>query len=94
MLTLSETAATLLAESRSRKGIPDDAVLRVAGAAGEGEQGVTLGFVDEPEAGDRTGSAHGMKLCVAPDVAEALDGAQIDTQISGGSTQLVIVPAG
>lgn len=95
MLTLSPTAATMLSETRSQQaGIPDDATLRIAAApAQDGEQaGITLGFVDQPQDGDQTGEAHGLPICVAPEVADALDGAAIDVQQDGESAQLVIVP--
>jgi Fe-S cluster assembly iron-binding protein IscA len=92
MLTLSEAAATLLGEARARQGIPDDALLRVAAASGQ-EQGLRLGFVDQPQAGDQTGTAHGMKMCVAADVADDLEGTAIDVETIGDDTQLVIVPA-
>lgn len=96
MLTLSQPAATMLTDVRSQQGIPDDALLRVAGAT-DGEQGISLGFVDTPMDGDHTASVHGLSYCVAPDVAEALEGAKIDVQDdsadSTGSAHLVIVPA-
>ena len=77
MLTLSQPAATLLTDARSQQGIPDDALLRVAGAT-DGEQGISLGFVDTPMEGDHTASVHGLAYCVAPEVADALDAAKID----------------
>jgi hypothetical protein len=43
--------------------------------------------------GDETGDAHGMPICVAPEVADALSGATIDTQTEGEQTRLVLVPA-
>ena len=96
MLTLSQPAATILTDARSQQGIPDDALLRVA-AATDGEQGISLGFVDMPMEGDHTASAHGLAYCVAPEVADALDAAKIDVQDpeagSTGETHLVIVPA-
>lgn len=96
MLTLSKPAATALTDVRSQQGIPDDAMLRVA-AAQDGEQGISLGFVDEPMDGDQTDTVHGLGICVAPEVADALDGAKIDVQDpstdSTGPTHLVIVPA-
>ncbi len=96
MLTLSHPAATLLTDARSQQGIPDDALLRVAPAT-DGEQGISLGFVDAPMVGDHTGEVHGLGLCVAPEVAEALSGAKIDVQDPGsngaGEAHLVIVPA-
>jgi Fe-S cluster assembly iron-binding protein IscA len=96
MLTLSQPAATMLTDVRSEQGIPDDALLRVAGAT-DGEQGISLGFVDEPMEGDHTASVHGLAYCVAPEVADALEAAKIDVQDpsvdSTGPAHLVIVPA-
>lgn len=96
MLTLSRTAAEALATARTEQGIPDDTTLRVAAApASNGDQaGITIGFVDEPFDGDQTGDAHGMPICVAPEVADQLSGATIDTKIDGDETRLVIVPGG
>ena len=96
MLTLSHPAATLLTDARSQQGIPDDALLRVAGAP-DGQQGISLGFVDAPMEGDHTAEVHGLGLCVASEVAEALSGAKIDVQDSDANSadapSLVIVPA-
>jgi Fe-S cluster assembly iron-binding protein IscA len=94
MLTLTNSAAEALATARSQQGIPDDATLRVAAApAGNGEQpGITIGFVDRPMDGDETGDAHGMPICVAPEVADTLADAKIDTQTEGDQTRLVLVP--
>ncbi len=96
MLTLSHPAAAALTDARSQQGIPDDALLRVAGAT-DGQQGISLGFVDAPMDGDQTGDVHGLPFCVAPEVADALSGAKIDLQEpvddSAGPVSLVIVPA-
>ncbi len=96
MLTLSQPAATMLNDVRSQQGIPDDALLRVASAI-DGEQGISLGFVDAPMEGDQTAAVHGLEFCVAPDVADALSGAKIDVQDpdtdSTGASHLIIVPA-
>ena len=96
MLTLTQPAATMLTDVRSQQGIPDDALLRVAGAT-DGQQGISLGFVDEPMDGDHTADAHGLAFCVAPEVADALSAAKIDVQDpdvdSTGPANLVIVPA-
>lgn len=89
MLTISENAATLLTQSRTQQGMPDDAMLRVAPAA----DGISLGFVDQAEDGDHTGSAHGLPICVASEVADALEEAKIDVETSGDEPQLVLVPA-
>lgn len=96
MLTLSQPAATMLNDVRSQQGIADDALLRVASAI-DGEQGISLGFVDAPMDGDQTADVHGLSFCVAPDVAGALSSAKIDVQDPGddstGPARLVIVPA-
>lgn len=96
MLTLTQPAATMLTDVRSQQGIPDDALLRVAGAT-DGQQGISLGFVDEPMDGDHTADAHGLAFCVAPEVADALSAAKIDVQDpdvdSTGPANLVIIPA-
>ena len=96
MLTMSHPATTMLTDVRSQQGVPDDALLRVAGATDDG-QGISLGFVDEPLEGDQTANVHGFAYCVAPEVAEALSGAKIDVQDPAvdatGAAQLVIVPA-
>jgi Fe-S cluster assembly iron-binding protein IscA len=95
MLTLTRNAASLLAESRDRQGIPEDAALRVAAtAAQDGDQpGITLGFVDQPFQGDQVANVHGMPICVAPEVADALDDAAIDVEDRDGSPHLILVPA-
>lgn len=95
MLTLTPTAANALTETKSRQNIPDDASLRVAPspAVDGGAGGITLGFVDTPAAGDQVGEAHGLAICVDPEIADDLDGAQIDLQQQGADAQLVIVPA-
>lgn len=96
MLTLSPSAAQALAQTRSQQGIPDDATLRVAAAqTNDGQEpGITLGFVDQPMEGDQTGDAHGLPICVAPEVADALTDATIDTDSQGGQTRLVLIQSG
>lgn len=95
MLTLSEPAAEVLTQTRSERGIPDDAMVRVSSvtSADGQEPGISLGFVDEPQAGDQTGTSHGVGLCVAPEVADALAEATIDVQGGSDDPQLVIVPS-
>lgn len=96
MLTLSKPAATMLDDLRSQQGIPESSLLRIA-ASTDGQQGLSLGFVDQPFDGDQASDAHGLGYCVAPEVADDLDGAKIDLQDPGvdstGAGNLVIVPA-
>ncbi len=86
----------MLTDARTQQGIPGDALLRVAGAT-DGQEGISLGFVDEPMDGDHTASVHGLDYCVAPEVSDALAAAKIDVQESSadlsGAPSLIIVPA-
>ena len=91
MLTLTKSAATLLSESRSQQGIPDDATLRVAPTSEGDQQGISLGFVEAPHTGDHTGTAHGMPICVDAQVADSLAAVKIDVDTAGDTPQLVLV---
>lgn len=96
MLTLSPTAATVLTNARTEQGIPEEATLRIAAApaAENGQQGgISLGFVDQPMDGDEQGEAHGLSICVAPEIAPALADQRIDIHQDGDEAQLVLVPA-
>ena len=92
MLTLSQSAADVLSTSRDERGLSERAHLRVAPAEQEPDRGLSLSFVEQPMEGDQTGESHGVALCVAPEVAEALDGTKIDVQTVDERPQLVIVP--
>lgn len=94
MLTITRPAASMLIASRDQEGIPADASLRVASTpAGNGDQpGLTIGFVDQPFDGDQIGTVHGLSICVAPEVADALATAAIDVEDHDGHTHLVLVP--
>ena len=94
MLTVTRPAATMLIATKEQEGIPADASLRVAASAtSNGDApGITVGFVDQPFAGDEIGMVHGLSLCVAPEVADALATAAIDVEEHDGETHLVLVP--
>lgn len=97
MLTVTRTAAAALVDSRDRQGIAPDATLRIAAAPSIDElphddSGITVGFVDEPLDGDQVGTVHGLTICVAPEVADALADAAIDVEEEpGGNARLVLV---
>lgn len=97
MLTLTQPAASMLSDVRSQQGIPEGTYLRIAGSQDGQQQGISLGFVEQPFEGDQTNDAHGLDYCVAPEVADALEGAKIDVEDpsvnSSGAGKLVIVPA-
>jgi Fe-S cluster assembly iron-binding protein IscA len=92
MLTMTQPAAEYINQTKEQNSIPEDATLRVA-AASEGAASFSIGFGDEPVTGDALGEAHGVPLCVDPDVTEALDDLAIDVVHDGNGTRLVMVPA-
>lgn len=93
MLTLTMPAAEYLTQARERSSAGDDATLRVAGPA-DSSAGYSIGFVPEPLSGDAVGEAHGLPMCVAPEVSAALDHSAIDLVRDGAEARLVLVPAG
>lgn len=93
MLTLTRPAAEYLSRARQNSNIADDAVVRVASPLDGDSSGYSIGFVDEPILGDAVGEAHGVPLCVAPEVSEALDHLAIDVVSDDGGTHLVVVPS-
>lgn len=93
MLTVTESAARFIAEGRTEQGIPDDALLRIAATGSAGDE-LHLGFVDQPFDGDQVSDAHGLRYCVADDVAPSLDDAMLDLEQVNGEPALVLVPIG
>lgn len=95
MITLTPTAASMLSNAREQQEeIPNDATLRIAPSTADAQPGsISLGFVDDPFDGDQTAETEGLAYCVAPEVAEQLDGATIDVQRDGEEVRLVVVPA-
>jgi Fe-S cluster assembly iron-binding protein IscA len=96
MLTASKEAVQLLTNVRDSTDASDDAVLRVAAGApnmdGSGPT-VSLGFVDQPAADDEVGDAHGLPICVAPELSSHLDDALLDVVEEEGEARLVLVPS-
>lgn len=94
MLTITRPAATMLIATHDQEGIPAEASLRVASSTSSNGDapGITVGFVDEPFDGDQVGTIHGLSLCVAPEVADALASAAIDIEHQDGEAHLVLVP--
>jgi Fe-S cluster assembly iron-binding protein IscA len=85
MLTVTESAATMLHDTLDKHATNDSDVLRVA--MNDGGVGIELG---EERAGDETFS-HGGKIILAieHDLSSALDGARIDTVETPEGRQLV-----
>ena len=91
MLTITETAVDFLAQAREQSDIPSDATLRI-GTPSDGDiGGITLGFVEEPFAGDAVGEAHGLPVCVAPEISATLEDAVLDVMRDEEGPRLVLV---
>lgn len=79
MLQCTQTVAMSLQELRRSQGIPDSFGVRVfASETPEGEQALGIGFADRPFEGDEVAEQHGTRVFVAQEVAEGLDGAELD----------------
>ncbi|MGH2427845.1 MAG: hypothetical protein ACRDGV_02990 [Candidatus Limnocylindria bacterium] len=95
MLQITNGAAALLTELRRGQDVPDEYGLRIfPEAADAGEVTIGLGFADAPAAGDQVTEQEGMKVFVAPQLAEPLDNAMIDVAQQDGASRLVFKPQG
>lgn len=90
MLQVTARAATLLKETRSQRGVPENFGLRVGPPVADTQSGIQLEFTEGPVAGDEVGETNGLRLFVAPEVAEPLAEQAIDTQNSQSGSNLVL----
>ncbi len=90
MVTITEPAAEFLLRTRERSGAPANASLRIGAPGYDGDASVVLEFVAAPLSGDAVTDAHGLVVCVAPELTEALDAATIDVVDRAGEEQLVL----
>jgi len=95
VLQITHDAAQLLTELRRGQDLPEDHGLRVFAESTqpEGEITIGLGFADAPAQGDQVTEQEGLKLFVAPELAEPLTDAAIDvTKADDGASRLVFRP--
>jgi iron-sulfur cluster assembly protein len=94
VLQITHAAAELLNEVRQQQDVPEDHGLRVfAEAANPDEVTIGLGFSASPADGDQVSEQEGMKVFIAPEVAEPLSDSAIDVTPGGnGATRLVFRP--
>ena len=95
MLQITHEAAQLLTKLRRGQDLPEDHGLRVFAESNEAESEITigLGFADAPVQGDQVTEQEGLKLFVAPELAEPLTDAAIDvTEADDGASRLVFRP--
>lgn len=81
MLQVSSSAASMLANVRVQRGLADDVGIRISAAPATDGNGTNLrlGFVEAPLEGDQVTETEGTRVFVAPELAEALDTAMLDT---------------
>ncbi|HEY3669977.1 MAG TPA: hypothetical protein VGN51_03505 [Acidimicrobiia bacterium] len=89
MLQVTARAATILKEARSRRGVPETFGLRVAQSTSNSQSPVHLEFTEEPAPGDQVGEANGLRLFVAPEIAEPLTEQAIDAHGTEAGSDLV-----
>ena len=95
MLQITRDAASFLAELRRGHDMPDTYGLRVfPESTAPGEVSIGLGFTDTPLDGDQVTEQDGLRVFVAPELAEPLDDAEIDVSGEAGTPRIVFRPQG
>jgi Fe-S cluster assembly iron-binding protein IscA len=79
MLQVTTRAVDVLREERSHQGIPEHFGVRVHSDRSDSGAVLRLAFAEAPDPGDEVGEADGVRVFVAPDVADALSGRALDT---------------
>ncbi|MGH8998665.1 MAG: hypothetical protein ACRDY7_04670 [Acidimicrobiia bacterium] len=92
MLQVTNSAVSALASARTQTGLPDHFGVRIFASGSpnsDTQPGYQLGFVEEPETNDQVAEVEGTRVFVAPEVADSLDNAVLDT---GDSGRLILAP--
>ncbi len=93
MLQITRDAATFLSELRRGHDMPDRYGLRVfPESTAPGEVSIGLGFTDTPLDGDQVTEQDGLRVFVAPELAEPLHDAEIDVAGDDGVSRIVFRP--
>ena len=92
MLQITRDAATFLSELRRGHDMPDTYGLRVFPESTPGEVSIGLGFTDTPLDGDHVTEQDGLRVFVAPELAEPLNEAEIDVATENGTPRIVFRP--
>jgi Fe-S cluster assembly iron-binding protein IscA len=94
MLQMTDRAADLLRNLRNDAQLPESAGVRVySETAPSGEPTLSIGFTPEPMPSDQVTDHAGLRLFVAPEIAEPLSGAVMDVIAENGESQLIFRPA-
>jgi Fe-S cluster assembly iron-binding protein IscA len=94
MLQMTDRAADLLRNLRNDAQLPDSAGVRVySETAPTGEPTLSIGFTPDPLPSDHVTDHAGVRLFVAPEIAEPLSDAVMDVVAENGEEQLIFRPA-
>ncbi len=95
MLHMTDRAADLLRNLRNEAQLPESAGVRIySETAPTGEPTLSIGFTPDPMPTDQVSDHEGLRLFVAPEIAEPLAGAVMDVVADDGESQLIFRPAG
>ena len=89
MLQLSTEAAELIRELRAERGA-GTALLRVSSRGASDGAGLMLGFVPAADVGDQVGESEGVPMCVASELAGALEDKVLDVSDAAEGKSLVL----
>ena len=93
MLQVTESAVSVLRETRAAQEIPDSFGVRVFANADEnGQATLALAFAEEPDEGDQVTEQDGTEIYVAPELAEPLADSKLDVEETPEGPQLALVP--
>lgn len=93
MLKVSDSAVSVLQETRAAQDVPETYGVRVFANADEnGQPTLALAFAEQPAEGDQVTEQHGTEVYVAPEVAEPLAESVLDVEETPEGPQLALVP--
>ncbi|HEX6332503.1 MAG TPA: hypothetical protein VF129_14625 [Actinomycetota bacterium] len=91
MLQVTESAAFAFRTILQQEDVPGSAIRLAPAMESDGQVGIRLQAVDQPQPEDAATSAEGVAVVVAPELAEALDDSILDAKQSDqGTTQFFI----
>lgn len=95
MLKVTSEAATVLKAARNDVGASPEAGLRIRRADNTMDSAksiaVALAFIDQPEPSDQTVEEDGLKVFVAGDLVDPLDGKTLDIRATEQGAELVLI---
>lgn len=92
MLQITDTAASVFREILAQEDVPGNAI-RIASETQEGgREGISLLAIDEPAPTDAPAEAPGVRVVVAPELADSLEDAVLDARPSEQGPEFFLRP--